>query len=119
MSGHIKHFNDLSFSVKATVHSHYVDYAGYYHEGYSPDGTPMFTERGALTHPSPVETMDEAEPYFHGSVKWDGCSNWNFDEQERCMLHGCSKSDIVNLGLILGECWEWTKELLPNFSGDD
>ena len=51
--------------------------------------------------------------FLSGGVKWDGCSNWKFDEQERVMLHGCSREDLVIFGQIMAECWDWAFDLMP------
>ena len=59
--------------------------------------------------------FQEAAPFVHGHVKWDGCSNWYFDAQDSCMIHGCDKDDLLNLGKVLGACWDWTKELCPKW----
>ena len=107
----IKHIREFGFTIVATPRRHSVDYVIYEHEGYTSAGDPLFHERGALMAPKPVETIEESEPYLHGSVKWDGCSNWHIDEQDRNMIHGCSKEDLTRIGCILGVCWEWTKDL--------
>ena len=59
--------------------------------------------------------MDESEVYLHGIVKWDGCSNWHFDEQDRVMLHGCSREDLTNLGELMAKCWDYAKENLESW----
>ena len=107
------HFKELAFTVVATPNEYYVDYKIYDHEGGDDKGNYLFHKKGADDYPNPVESMNDADIFIHGTVKWDGCSNWYFDEQDNCMLHGCSKEYIVRFGLILGECWELTKKLCP------
>lgn len=112
----IRHFNDLEFTVVATVHSRRVDFAVYDMENLPTGGVPPLWHRaGSPHHPDPVTSIEEAEPYLHGEVKWDGCSNWYFDQQTRVMLHGCSRQDVQRFGDIMGACWDWASELLPNF----
>jgi hypothetical protein len=111
----VKHFKDLGFTVLAKPESHHVDYVIYDHEGFDDQGNPLFPKANSSVSPDPVKNIEDSEPYLHGSVKWDGCSNWHFDEQERIMLHGCCKEDIERFGKVMGECWEWTKELCPNW----
>ena len=53
--------------------------------------------------------MEDADVYLHGSVKWDGCSNWYFDQQDRVMLHGCSRADLVNIGEVMAKCWDYAR----------
>lgn len=40
-----------------------------------------------------------------GFVKWDGCSNWNFNT-ENCMLHFCDKDEAAELGKIMALLYE-------------
>jgi hypothetical protein len=115
MPKHIKHFKDLDFTVVAEPNDYSVDYVIYDVEGWCTDDTPVWHRAGAQGHPDCVDTLEEAEPYLHGHVKWDGCSNWAFDEQERVMLHGCSRKDVLRFGEIMAACWDWTKELCPNW----
>jgi hypothetical protein len=112
---HQKYFKDLQFYVVATPHSHYVDYAIYDIEGEYSDETPLFHKKGSITSPDPVEEIENAEPYLHGSVKWDGCSDWHFDAQEGVMLHGCSRNDISRFGEVMARCWDWTQDLCENW----
>lgn len=47
-----------------------------------------------------------------GYVKWDGCSNWTF-YTESCMHHACSHGMLIDIGDILGKCWDASKQLMP------
>jgi hypothetical protein len=88
MFKHTKHLEELNFTVLANVSEYYVTF---------------------VIHDMHAEDVDEI--YLHGSVKWDGCSNWYFDEQDRNMLHGCDKADLQRLGIVMAFCWDWTVEL--------
>ena len=107
----LKYFDDLSFCVVAEPKELHVDYFIYETEGVESNGAVWFHKKGSTHCPDPVETIDEAEVFAHGEVKWDGCSNWHFDEQDRCMLHGCSREYLPALGEVLARCWDWTAEL--------
>jgi len=88
---------DLDFFATASVGEAWVDFDVY--ERYGPGGIEI--------------TPDIAEPdmrWAHGTVKWDGCSNWSFD----CILHGCSRQDITNMTEVLARCWDWASELLAD-----
>jgi hypothetical protein len=117
----VRNVTELDFTVVAEqeVDAYHVTYTVYDIEGYTPDGKPVWHKKDAPSYPDFVDTLEEADVYLHGDVKWDGCSNWHFDEQDRCMLHGCSKKDVQRFGDVLAYCWEWTRELLPNFDGVD
>ena len=114
-----KHFPDLGFTVCATAYTHHVDFVVYdieaWQEGATPEvyDMPLWHKAGAPSHPDPVNCIEEAEPYLHGEVKWDGCSNWHFDEQDRIMLHGCTRHDVLRFGEVMAECWDWAAELCP------
>lgn len=118
---HIKHVPELNFTIVAEPHDYYVTYTIYDIQGYSEGetkgvfDTPCWPRAGAMSSPDSVDTLEESEPYLHGDVKWDGCSNWEFDEQERAMLHGCSRGDVQRFGDVMAMCWDWTKELCPNW----
>jgi hypothetical protein len=106
----IKHFDELDFSVIAEPSTYHVDFKIYEIVGVFDDGQRDF---------SGETDIKEAEVFLSGSVKWDGCSNWTFDEQDRgVMIHGCDKNDLLRIGKIMAECWEWTKELCEKWDGD-
>jgi len=103
-----KQFTALEFVVHATIQEHSVDFIVYEIEGW---------HEGATANVYDVPTIN-TEPYLHGTVKWDGCSNWHFDEQDRVMLHGCQRSDLTRFGEVMAACWDWTAELLgPTWQG--
>jgi hypothetical protein len=116
---HTRHVESLNFTVVANVYSHYVEYVIYdivaHGEGETEGvyDAPEWPRIGQVCGGDTVSNIVEAEVYLHGSVKWDGCSNWHFDEQDRVMLHGCSKEDIRRFGDIMALCWDWTAELCP------
>lgn len=113
-----KDWTDIEFTaITTSVSEHVVEYVVYAIEGVTTEGIVLWHAAGA-TWPDPVADLTQAEIYLHGSVKWDGCSNWHFDEQDRLMLHGCTRRDLMNLGEVLARCWDWTRELLPNFEGE-
>ena len=116
METSVRHVHPLMFTIVAQPHGHYVEYAVYDIVGWDEKGTPRWH---GITTPDGlpgVEWLEEAQVYLHGSVKWDGCSNWYFDEQNRAMLHGCCKADVQRFGDVMALCWEWTGELLSNWS---
>lgn len=94
---------DIYFSVvmEGDVDSYYVDFKVY----------ELFTNSG---EPVPAD-----EVFLSGSVKWDGCSNFTFDEQERCMLHCCSRQQMANIGILLVRVHELAEAVMENhWNGD-
>lgn len=116
---HVKHYKDIGFTVVAEPHYFHVEYLIYEIEGDSVDGNPLYHRKGSDSFPDSVDTIEESEPYLTGEVKWDGCSNWEFDEQERSMLHFCSRENLQSISEIMVACYDWTKELLPSFRPAD
>jgi len=101
------------FEIIAEKHQYHIEFKIYSIEGITLDGDILYHKKNSQVWPDPVRNIDESEIFCHGSVKWDGCSNWHFDEQDRCMLHAGSKDGIVDLFKPLLECWEIAKKELP------
>lgn len=109
-----KDWKDLGYTAVAEVHDYSVAYKLYEISGEYEDGTVCWPREGSTSNMDAVDDLGAAEVYFSGSVKWDGCSDWWFDEQERgVMLHACNKYNLLAIGEAMGRCWEWTLELLP------
>lgn len=116
MEKQIINLPELKFTIVAEPFEYHVEYTIYDMEGYDEQTQkPVWHRAGAASSPNSVDTIEEAEPYLHGSVKWDGCSNWHFDEQDRVMLHGCGKEDIQRFGDVMAYCWDLTSTLCPHW----
>jgi len=103
MTEHVKHFPELRFTVVATTGEYDASFLIYNDCEYehSRDGK-------------------RAEVLVCGRVKWDGCSNWWFgdsDRGENC-FHGCERKHLLDLGQIMAECWDWTKELCAHWNAE-
>lgn len=63
-----------------------------------------------LAEHRPAETNTEdrnlAEVFLRGFIKWDGCSNWNFDCQESCMIHFCGRGDAAGVGKLFDRLYD-------------
>jgi hypothetical protein len=115
MATHIRHEISLEFTIVANPKEHRVDYTIYDMAAVEPV---LWPRAGGIDGFDNTNSLEDAEVYLHGEVKWDGCSNWHFDEQDRVMLHGCSKSNVQRFGDVMALCWEWTAELCPDWAGD-
>lgn len=81
--------------IEYTVESHWVDFKVYEtNYGYA----------------GPVREL-----YLEGSIKWDGCSNWNFCT-DACMKHFCGQYHAVGIGRLLHRVYDITIEHLPTFT---
>ena len=113
MSDVTVHFKDLGYVVIGTPGEYEASFRIYEVNAWELDGTPLYG------HSYIKDINDTAvEVYAHGYVKWDGCSNWDIDELYRGMLHGCSRRDLLNLGRILGECWDMASDLCLSWNDD-
>lgn len=117
----IKHLPELDFTIVAVTHECHVDFKIYEVLGWAEGATPgvydvpefYTTENNSL-----VESIQEAAPYLRGSVKFDGCSNWYFDEQDCVMLHGCTRQGVLRFGEVMAACWDWAAEIFgPSWFG--
>lgn len=64
-----------------------------------------------------VDDDARASVYASGSLKWDGCINFKFDEQERCCLHFCGRSHIESLSRLLPWLYDVLGPLIPQWDG--
>lgn len=90
-----------------------VEFKAYAHFGVYPDGRVLY---GTGVDKMSTDDVKLAQVFVHGGVKWDGCSNIYFDEQDHVMLHGCSRKDLTNVGLMLGAVFDACQERMPNTS---
>lgn len=65
-----------------------------------------------------VQKVEEAEVYLSGSIKFDGCSNMKFDEQDRVMLHFCGRKQAVDIGVLMDRLYSLAAELMPRYAED-
>lgn len=57
--------------------------------------------------PEPTENIAEAEVFMDIDIKWDGCSNFIFPTQNKCMLHFCGLADWKRFAAAI----EWLHKL--------
>jgi len=112
-----KDFKEIDFVVVAELEPQYqcsVSYTIYEIFGTQTDGILLF-QKAECNGMEPIEDLAQAQVFAHGSVKWDGCSNWEIDAQKDCMLHGCGRADLERIGTVLTRCWDMTAELCPKW----
>ena len=56
----------------------------------------------------------DAEPFLHGYIKWDGCSNWDWHDRD-CMQHFCGREDAVSIGALMNHLYDIAAQRLPTF----
>lgn len=115
------HLNDINFTVVAKPDSHHVDFDVYDIQARTQDSSGEFTipewpRIGSTYSPDTVDSLDRAEIYLSGTIKWDGCSNWDFDGSGGCALHFCTRDDLMRISMVMVYCWDWMEELCPSWS---
>ncbi len=83
---------------------------------YKSGGSLVVDKANSQCTPNPTEKLEEAEVFLSGSVKWDGCSNFNLGEGG--YYHFCSKQEAIDIGVLLGRLYDWAAKLIPNWDGD-
>lgn len=56
--------------------------------------------------------FDEVETFVTGSIKWDGCSNWDFNTGD-CMKHFCGRCGAMGLGRLMDRLYTIAQENMP------
>lgn len=81
---------EFGFRVRFTYADHWCDVEAFRVEARETNGAPCFLRRDARSSPDWVSTIDEAQPYVTGLIKWDGCSEFDW-----CDNHLCGPSDYL------------------------
>lgn len=78
----VEQFDD--FTIRWKYQSHWAGIEVFEMLGMEDDGTRIYNKKDYVTSPDPVGSIDEAEPYLTGSIKWDGCSDIDFGYHHWC-----------------------------------
>lgn len=111
----VRHLEGLMFSVVAEQHENgcSVSYIVFQTLGVDEQGVRWWIkDRDGIF--GMTSNIDEADVYLHGFVKWDGCSNWYFDEQDHAMIHFCGRRGMKRVSDLLFACFDMTEELIPD-----
>lgn len=77
-----------------------------------------FARKGARSSMDTTYELDEAQRVIDGYVKWDGCSDLDFFPDRNGNDHFCGKNNAMGLGLLIGEIYEFARELLGSKVSD-
>ena len=100
------------YLVRYDSHEYHTDFRAW-HVAAIGDGQLYFGDNAQHTR------ADDVAPLVAGSVKWDGCANFEFPEQVECMLHTCSREGLTNIGLLLGRIYDQCAALCPKSIAED
>lgn len=89
-----------SYHITAVVESHWIEFRVVKITALSGDNVdvPLFGD-------DHVEDPDRAEAFWQGSIKWDGCSNWNL-MTDGVMAHFCGREDAMSIGPLMGRLYD-------------
>ena len=60
-----------------------------------------FEIAGSVSSGDRTEDVEQARVFLEGGLKWDGCCNFQFPEQNECMLHTCGRHNMIEIGELL------------------
>jgi hypothetical protein len=103
--------SDFLYGHRSVLDFEVLEIAG---EQVAPFKAVLFKRRG--------DTFDEwtadptaADVFLSGSIKWDGCSNWNFDAQQDCMLHFCGVKQASGIGRLMARMYDIAAAEIESF----
>ena len=101
--------NEKLFAITAKLYNEVVvEFRVYDTVLIVPDNRPEYiSEHGEI-----VETMEQARPYLHGRVKWDGCVNYSYPAGEDAMLHACGERHFEAEREMWKQVYRMSRELI-------
>lgn len=92
----------------------WVDFKVYDVVGWTVDKPPqpLYDRGNGEIFGVPVQFPGEAQIFCHGRIKWDGCCDLYFDEQDVVMLHGCCRRDMTRLGALMDVLYTTAAEIM-------
>lgn len=85
----------------------YEDFEGYAIEARAADDPdPNFVEFEVIAGENEMRGI-----FLSGSVKFDGCSNWDFHTDDT-LMHFCDQAEAEGLGRLLGRLYQIARERL-------
>jgi len=97
----------FGFRVVFSYLEHWTDLKVYKITSRDTDGLLSFDRKNARSLPDPVESIDEAEVYLEGYIKWDGCS-----ELDQGRPHWCGPFDYKQHIALLEHLYRRSQELM-------
>lgn len=105
----VVHYEDIGYSVVYVVDEYHIGVE------VSEICAPEMVSQGRMFRDEDdqfIYDLDKAERVIKGSIKWDGCSNWNMMPDDT-LLHFCGKEGAIGLGTLLGRLYDIAKAEIP------
>lgn len=78
------------------------------------DKTWHYTIKDAICNFDTTPNFEDGQVFLSGGIKWDGCSNWNFNDKQ-VMIHFCGRSDATSIGRLIDHLYQIAKERLSTY----
>lgn len=112
----IKHFMDLGFTIqmeqisnRAEFKIFQISHTDHYDGDDDDDNEIEYFYEKKNTNCEYTTSLNDAVVFMAGAVKWDGCSNWQFDN-DGVQIHGCNRQHLLNVGEIMTTAWDMANE---------
>lgn len=77
----------------------------------------MWERRGGSSSNDMTDNLDDAELTLGGFIRWDGCSNWNWgDDDDPAMIHYCSKAQAEAVGQVFARLYVIAGDYMPQYA---
>lgn len=106
---------DLGYYVALKIFGYYMEFNVYpCGESISEkDSVPIFETMGSNTY-KPTEDIKKATILISGSIKWDGCSNFNHPDELNGLQHFCGLEMHKKYFLVWEKLYNFAAQLIPN-----
>lgn len=82
----------------------------------------LYEAEGSTCSGNHVETLEGAEVFLEGSIKWDGCADLRFSPTESCgagYFHFCGRKSAARLGTLINQLYDLAQQRMPGWDMDD
>jgi hypothetical protein len=114
-------FEDIMYAVRVVCESPddvTVKFSAVRISGFAESGAHVYAKDDERGCSGVTDDFDDANVFLSGRIKWDGCADMKFDEQETVMLHFCGRNDVANLGALLPRLYDLAAELMPEHADE-
>ena len=109
---------ELGYSATFEAKEYFMSFKVYAIYGVASPGNQILWAAWDEAIASSTGDIEKADVFCSGDVKWDGCTNFQFDEQERCALHCCDRKSLADIGELLRRVHVLAEEKIPKAAHD-
>ena len=96
---------------------HVMDFRVYEFNAYDPNAKTWCLGPNMLSMQENNTTVENADVYLSGAIKWDGCVNWSFGEQD-VAEHYCGLDEARTFLKLWERLYEIAAREIPAWDGD-